>query len=474
MVTIVINKRGVAQRTFARVEEHAICGFGCDASVKPHPNDLLEKPAEGENVAEPRWERLLRGGQGSRRQDSPGLFYPVYIDPQTKTITEVGAAFDRNSDPDLRNLADRRVAWPIKRNGSLGRWQVGPMKLRELVAQGFVKLGGFDEKRKTWTILYLASKSLRQLERGVIKIVGRDPVTNAVEIKFTEHEEKIIKTVWFQPSHESGPYGSTLLSSILGERGQFSFPKSLYSVTDMLRAVCQTKESFILDFFAGSGTTFHAASLLNATDGGTRRTILVTNNEVSEGPANEMIKSGLTPGDHEFEQSGICEAVTWPRCKSVVTGGREDGVELPGEYLCAGANGEEIALSEGLPENVEYFRLEFLDPDEVARGDAFKAIVPILWMVAGCRGEREDSKGSTPWFIPMHSPFAVLIQEKLFRGFREKLAERKDIEWVFLITDSEENFGQMRRTLGRKYECVQLYKSYLENFRINTQDALNG
>ena len=68
----------------------------------------------------------------------------------------------------------------------------------------------------------------------------------------------------------------------------------------------------------------------------------------------------------------------------------------------------------------------------------------------------------------------MLIQEKQFRAFRAKLAERKDIEWVFLITDSEENFGQMRRTLGRKYECVQLYKSYLENFRINTQDALSG
>ncbi len=37
----------------------------------------------------------------------------------------------------------------------------------------------------------------------------------------------------------------------------------------------------------------------------------------------------------------------------------------------------------------------------------------------------------------------------------------------------EENFGQMRRTLGRRHECVQLYKSYLENFRINTQDALS-
>ena len=88
--------------------------------------------------------------------------------------------------------------------------------------------------------------------------------------------------------------------------------------------------------------------------------------------------------------------------------------------------------------------------------------------------EREDLKGSTLWFIPKHSPFAVLIQEKHFRAFRAKLTERKGIEWVFLITDSEENFGEMRRTLGREYECMQLYKSYLENFRINTTDALNG
>ena len=93
-------------------------------------------------------------------------------------------------------------------------------------------------------------------------------------------------------------------------------------------------------------------------------------------------------------------------------------------------------------------------------------------MRAGCLGEREDSKGSLAWFIPKRSPFAVLIQEKEFRAFREKLASRKEIERVFLITDSEENFGLMRERLGRKYECVQLYKSYLENFRLNTPEAL--
>ena len=129
-------------------------------------------------------------------------------------------------------------------------------------------------------------------------------------------------------------------------------------------------------------------------------------------------------------------------------------------------------MAAGFDENLEYLRLDFLDPSQVARGDAFQAILPILWMMAGCRGEREDSKGSTAWFIPKKSPFAILLKEKEFRSFREKLVERKDIEWVFLVTDSEENFALMRRTLGRKYSCLQIYKSYLENFRLNTPEAL--
>ena len=62
------------------------------------------------------------------------------------------------------------------------------------------------------------------------------------------------------------------------------------------------------------------------------------------------------------------------------------------------------------------------------------------------------------------------MQETKFNDFAEKLRERKEITHVFLVTDSEDNFALMRRDIGRKYHCVQLYKSYLENFRINTVD----
>ena len=228
----------------------------------------------------------------------------------------------------------------------------------------------------------------------------------------------------------------------------------------------------ILDFFSGSGTTFHAVALMNWRDEGRRRCISVTNNEVSDERHKELTGKGLFAGDEAYERQGVANAVTWPRCRAAIEGKRADGSKPEGTYLGINNDGAALALSDGLQENLEFFRLDFLDPAQVARGDAFQAILPILWMMAACQGLREDSKGSQPWFIPKHSPFAVLIKEKEFRAFCKKLAERKDIEWVFLVTDSEENFAAMRRTLGRKYACLQLYKSYLENFRLNTQEAL--
>lgn len=61
------------------------------------------------------------------------------------------------------------------------------------------------------------------------------------------------------------------------------------------------KNSFILDFFAGSGTTGQAVLELNKKDGGHRRFALCTNNE-----------------------NNICTDVTYPRLRTVITGIRPE------------------------------------------------------------------------------------------------------------------------------------------------------
>jgi adenine-specific DNA-methyltransferase len=63
----------------------------------------------------------------------------------------------------------------------------------------------------------------------------------------------------------------------------------------------------------------------------------------------------------------------------------------------------------------------------------------------------------------------VLLKEDHFKEFSAKLAARPDISHVFLVTDSVEAFYEMSGQLGRRKRSVQLYKSYLDNFKINLE-----
>lgn len=73
-------------------------------------------------------------------------------------------------------------------------------------------------------------------------------------------------------------------------------PKSIYAILDCIKCFCTDKpNALIVDFFAGSGTTMHAVNLLNAEDGGHRRCIMVTNNEVSADEAKMLKDKGYQP-----------------------------------------------------------------------------------------------------------------------------------------------------------------------------------
>ena len=244
----------------------------------------------------------------------------------------------------------------------------------------------------------------------------------------------------------------------------FPFPKSLYAVEDAIRFFVQEKpRAVVLDFFAGSGTTMHALARLNKQDGGQRRSIMITNNEVSATESVFLREQGLQPGDAQWEKLGICENVTWPRVKSAITGQTPMGTPIKGSYKFT----DPFPMSEGFEENATYFKLDFLDPGDVTRGEKFESIVPIMWMLAGCRGACEVSKGSGKWFMPKNNPFAVLLNEDAFGDFVRKLEARPDIDHIFLVTDSTEGFHEMAAELGRKYKSIQLYRSYIDTFRIN-------
>lgn len=335
LVTIVINQKGVSQGRLSRVEEYAIYCFSPGVTVQPHSDDLLSPDRSQEKRFQtPRWEWLQRGGNNANPDARHGLFYPIHIDPTKKRITKVGQPLPKGSRPASSELGTDEIAWPIRRDGSYATWQVGPKTLEQLIENRFVRLGGYDKKRQTWTIQYLGSKSQRQIEEGVLRIVGTDQVRGCVEVEYATAEQRSLKTVWHRQLHDSGVYGSAFLKAILNRPGAFSFPKSIYSTRDAIDAVVRDRpKALIVDFFAGSGTTLNAVSLINAIDGGYRRCILVTNNEVSADDAATLGARGLQPGDPEWEAQGICRSVTWLRSKFTILGRRDDGGVLSGDYL---------------------------------------------------------------------------------------------------------------------------------------------
>jgi adenine-specific DNA-methyltransferase len=240
----------------------------------------------------------------------------------------------------------------------------------------------------------------------------------------------------------------------------------VYAVRDCLEvAVAGKPNALVLDFFAGSGTTLNALALLNAADSGSRRCVLVTNNEVEEKTANSLNADGLFVGDADYDKHGICMAVTIPRIKAALTGVNPAGRPVEGTYL----DGRKCAL--GFDENAVFFDLAYDDPDVLDAGTHFDDVVPALWLAAGARGDPCSLKHDTDWLMPNGAPLAVLLDEDRLRPFLGALAKRPDITHVWLVTDSENAFARMRSRVSGGRPVGMLYRDYLRNFRINTRLA---
>lgn len=332
MTTDVINPKGVTQGRFSRVEEYNIFCFAPEAFVADSEDNLLNPP---DKKKIPRWKGLLRSGTDAQREDRENMFYPVLIDTELGKVVGVGQSLPLPQVPNLEEKIDGyATAWPIRKDGSYGRWSVGAETLRELIDKGYVSCGKFDSSRKTWGISYISQPNQKLIEEGRIVITGRDPKTNVVSVEYASDNNRVIKTVWHRTSHDAGAYGTDLITEIIGQTNAFSFPKSLYATHDSIASIVRRKkDALILDFFAGSGTTLNAINLLNYEDGGSRRCILITNNEVSDSDAKELIKYGNVPGTQIWENHGICRSVTWPRTKYSILGVHSDGTPLQKDYI---------------------------------------------------------------------------------------------------------------------------------------------
>ena len=473
MVTSVINAKGVARiNQFSRVEEYLyFVEFG-DAAPCTTDDSMLDfeitgnyKQSAGETVP---WARMLRRGSNSHREHSENCFYPIFVNELEEKIDSVGFPPGKNVSRHDTIIPEGCVAvWPMHDDGIEGCWQLSRSKFISAIENGTAKLGR-KNKLGQWSINYLNKGILDEITNGNIVITGKD-AKGAVILE--RRVDKLIsaKSVWTKKSHDASLYGSVLLSSLIGKR--FSYPKSIYAVHDTIRFFVANKpNAIIVDFFAGSGTTLHAVNLLNAEDRGHRRCIMVTNNEVSVEEAKELTKQGYKPGDEEWEKLGIAQYVNWPRTVCSIEGHDINGQPLKGEYLGT----DHRQMSEGFDANCIFFRLNFLDKDNVALGKQFRELLPLLWMKSGAIGVCPSLNGEAvpDMLVLPENEFAVLNEAKAFAEFMQQVQVNESIRDIYLIVDSASMYREMAKALSlampsRNLRCCQLYRDYLDNFRIN-------
>ena len=464
MISSAINGKGVARNSeFARVNEYVyIVRFGeCGVNPLPLPDEWIGN-VKTSTTKQVRWGSLMRSGSGALRSDSPGCFYPIFILKDKKRFFGAGEVVPAGVDRSTVEAPEGTIAlFPIHDDGVEGRWQYSRDKFLEIQRKGYVRISTQTTNGKEATLRYISEGWQKKVESGQIAVLGRAD-DGSVIIDDSDYEKEFIPgNQWWIPAHDATEFGSKLLASFIGKR--FSFPKSLYAVHDVIRFFAANKpNALIVDFFAGSGTTMHAVNLLNAEDGGHRRCIMVTNNEVSDAEAKEMSKRGLKPGDEEWEKLGIARYVTWPRTVCSIEGHDVNGNPLKGNYISS-----DISMANGFKANAAFFKLGFLDKNAVALGRQFKEMLPTLWMKAGAHGACPALGETVPEMLILpENRMAVLVDERAYIAFSEKLDEHPEIETVFLVTDSDSGYRDMISGLDVK-ESYQLYRDYLDNFRIN-------
>ncbi len=252
-----------------------------------------------------RLEEYLRrgGGDVSLRANKPNGWYPIYVDLKTKEIS-------------LEKQKGYIEVLPVTESGQERTWNTSKETFEE------------------------------NLKNGEVLVITKD---NKPIIYRKYREQQIIKTHWVHPKYNATRYGTQLLDKIL-DKNSFSFPKSLYAVQDSLK-ITSDKNSVVLDFFAGSGTTGHAVLELNKQDGGNRKFILCTNNE-----------------------NKICEEVTYERIKRVIKG-------------YTNKKGEKV---EGLGGNLSYYKTDLVNIEKLHKVSD-ESRIKVTYQVGEMIAVREDT-----------------------------------------------------------------------------------
>lgn len=248
-----------------------------------------------------------------------------------------------------------------------------------------------DENGEPISWLRSESRFLSDLEQGEVRIIK---IKDKWTVHFKQRQPEGYKPRSLMTEYGTTSDGAAELKKIFNKTNVFSNPKPV-SLIKFLVQFSSKKDTIVLDFFAGSGTTGQAVMDLNNEDGGNRKFILCTNNE-----------------------NNICEEVTYQRIKTVITGKRVDGTEY----------------SEGRKANLKYYKTDFVDKEsEEIYDDLLEHTKEMIQLQYGVKVDNQR--------------YIMIMDDEEMDEFEKHFNEYKNIEAIFinqdvLLTTSQEKMLQ--------------------------------
>lgn len=378
-ITVVHNPKGVQGTNFSYTHEYAIF-------VIPKGNKIISDRLLSEE--EIYVSNLRNWGGESLRTDAKNCFYPIIV--SNGDIIGFGDVAPNDFHPKSSNEVQKNgdtFIWPIDSKGIERKWRYARQSVEEIK----------DVLR------------LKDSKYGVQVMIAKDFGT--------------YKTVWFDKRYDASEYGTKLLKKIVSGC-TFDFPKSLYTVYDCISSIAsKRKNSVIVDFFAGSGTTGHAVMMLNKEDGGNRQFILCTNNE-----------------------NNIAEEVTYPRIKNVIEG---------------------YADVEGISTNVRYFKTAFVKSETVSDDTRRELVARSTEMI--CVKEdtyhKEYDNKHFKIYSNANQTTGILFDLDAVEAFKEKLRKKGLPSSLYIFSLSNDTFDEDFEDLELKHKLCPIPESILEVYR---------
>lgn len=254
VVPIKINPSGrPTERGFALTHEYGIFSGKSDASTiskVPRSEEQMSRYNQKDTKGVFEWRNLRREGSNSDRENGERQFYPIYGDLEKGTIRV----------PKIYWMEDKRQ-WFLCQDE----------KIQSNEVEIFPVNDAGREKNWRWS-----EENVRADYSNFIVRIPQGSTRPQVYYKYRPNMEGITPlTMWTDSKFSATEYGTRILKNLFKE-SIFAYPKSLYAVIETLTVMGfkANEKRYVLDYFAGSGTTGHAVINLNREDKGNRKYIL--------------------------------------------------------------------------------------------------------------------------------------------------------------------------------------------------------